>query len=51
MDAWREDLEAFVGELLQCRAPETVATRYQRLSVLYRWLQEEEEIAASPMAR
>jgi site-specific recombinase XerD len=33
------------------RAPETVATRYRRLRVLYRWLEEEEEIAASPMAK
>jgi site-specific recombinase XerD len=50
-DARREDLEAFLGELLQRRAPETVATRYRRLRVLYRWLEEEEEIVASPMAR
>jgi hypothetical protein len=28
----------------------TVATRYRRLRVLYRWLEEEEEIPASPMA-
>jgi site-specific recombinase XerD len=51
LDAHREDLEAFLGELLQRRAPETVATRYRRLRVLYRWLEEEEEIPASPMAR
>jgi site-specific recombinase XerD len=51
LDARREDLEAFLGELLQRRAPETVATRYRRLRVLYRWLEEEEEIIASPMAR
>jgi site-specific recombinase XerD len=51
VDARREDLEAFLGELLQRRAPETVATRYRRLRVLYRWLEEEEEIVASPMAR
>src|SRR5215218_10417072 len=38
-------------ELLQRRAAETVATRYRRLRVLYRWLEEEEEIPASPMAR
>jgi site-specific recombinase XerC len=30
---------------------ETVATRYRCLRVLYRWLEEEEEIPASPMAR
>ena len=51
LDARREDLEAFLGELLGRRAPETVATRYRRLRVLYRWLEEEEEIPASPMAR
>jgi site-specific recombinase XerD len=51
LDARREDLEAFLGELLQHRAPETVATRYRRLRVLYRWLEEEDEIPASPMAR
>jgi site-specific recombinase XerD len=37
VDARREDLEAFLGELLQRRAPETVATRYRRLRVLDRW--------------
>jgi Phage integrase, N-terminal SAM-like domain len=31
VDARREDLEAFLGELLQRGAPETVATRYRRL--------------------
>ena len=51
MDARREDLEAFLGDLLQRRAPEIVATRYRRLRVLHRWLEEEEEITASPMAR
>jgi site-specific recombinase XerD len=50
LDARREDLEAFLGELLQRRAPETVATRYRRLRVLYRWLEEEEEITTNPMA-
>ena len=51
VDARREDLEAFLGELLQRRAPETVATRYRRLRVLYRWLEEEDEITADPMAK
>jgi site-specific recombinase XerD len=50
-DARREDLEAFLGDLLRRRAPETVATRYRRLRVLYRWLEEEEEILANPMAK
>jgi len=51
LDARREDLEAFLGDLLSRRAPETVATRYRRLRVLYAWLEEEDEIAASPMVR
>jgi integrase len=51
VEARREDLEAFLGELLQRRAPETVATRYRRLRVLYRWLEAEEEIATNPMAK
>jgi site-specific recombinase XerD len=51
VDARREDLEAFLGELLQRRAPETVATRYRRLRVLYRWLEEEDEITANPTAK
>jgi site-specific recombinase XerD len=51
VDARREDLEAFLGELLGRRAPETVATRYRRLRVLYRWLEEEDEITANPMAK
>jgi len=49
LDARREDLEAFLGDLLRRRAPETVAIRYRRLRVLYRWL--EEEILANPMAK
>jgi site-specific recombinase XerD len=51
VDARQEDLEAFLGELLQRRAPETVATRYRRLRVLYRWLEEEDEITVNPMAK
>jgi site-specific recombinase XerD len=51
IDARREDLEAFLGDLLRRRAAETVATRYRRLRVLYRWLEEEEEILVNPMAR
>jgi hypothetical protein len=45
LDAGREDLEAFLGELLRCRALETVAAGHRRLRVLERWL-EEEAIAA-----
>jgi hypothetical protein len=32
-------------------APATAATRYKALRILYAWLEEEEEIPASPMAK
>jgi hypothetical protein len=51
LDARRADLEAFLGDLLQRRAPATAATRYKVLRILYAWLEEEEEIDASPMAQ
>jgi site-specific recombinase XerD len=50
-DARRADLEAFLGDLLTRRAAGTVATRYKVLRILYSWLEEEDEIAANPMAR
>ena len=50
-DARRADLEAFLGDLLTRRAAGTVATRYKVLRILYAWLEEEDEIAANPMAR
>jgi integrase len=50
-DARRADLEAFLADLLTRRAAGTVATRYKVLRILYGWLEEEDEIAANPMAR
>jgi site-specific recombinase XerD len=50
-DAGRADLEAFLGELLTRRSAGTVATRYKVLKILYRWLDEEDEIATDPMVR
>jgi len=50
-DAGRADLEAFLGDLLTRRAAGTVATRYKVLKILYRWLEEEDEIATDPMVR
>jgi site-specific recombinase XerD len=50
-DAGRADLEAFFGELLGRRAAGTVATRYKVLKILYRWLDEEDEITTDPMAK
>jgi site-specific recombinase XerD len=40
-----------MGDLLGRRAASTAATYYKVLKILYAWLVEEEEIAASPMAR
>jgi site-specific recombinase XerD len=51
LDARRGDLEAFLADLLTRRAPGTVATRHKVLCILYRWLEEEEEIDDNPMAR
>jgi site-specific recombinase XerD len=50
-EATRADLEASLGDLLRRRAPATAATRYKVLRILYRWLEEEEEIEANRMAR
>ena len=49
--AGRADLEAFLGGLLERRAAATAATRYKVLRILYRWLEEEDEIAGNPMAK
>jgi site-specific recombinase XerD len=51
LSARRTDLEAFLADLLRRRSPSTVATRHKVLGVLYRWLQEEEEITTNPMVR
>ena len=49
--ATRADLEAFIAELLTSRSAATASTRYKQLQALYRWLEDEEEIALNPMAR
>jgi site-specific recombinase XerD len=53
LDARRADLEAFLGDLLQRRAPATAATRYKVLRILYAWLEEEADPnpATAPDAR
>ena len=51
VDARRGDLEAFLGDLLARRTAGTAATRYKVLRILYRWLEEEAEIPANPMAK
>jgi site-specific recombinase XerD len=50
-DADRADLQDFLADLLSRRSAETAATRYKHLKRLYRWLVEEGEISADPMAR
>jgi site-specific recombinase XerD len=49
--AGRADLEAYLGDLLTRRATATAATYYKVLKLLYQWLEDEDELAASPMAR
>ena len=49
--ATRADLEAFIADLLGRWSPATASTRYKQLQALYRWLEDEEEIAINPMAR
>jgi integrase len=50
-EATRADLEAFIADLLSRRSPATASTRYKQLQALYRWLEDEEEIAVNPIAR
>src|SRR5919197_227725 len=50
-DARRADLEAFLADLLARRSASTAATRHKVLCILYRWLQEEDEVDQNPMAR
>lgn len=47
----REDLEAFIEDLLGRHSPATAHNRYAGLQALFRWAIEEELINVSPMAR
>jgi site-specific recombinase XerD len=49
--AGRADLEAYLGDLLTRRAPATAATYYKVLRLLYQWLEDEDELPTSPMAK
>jgi site-specific recombinase XerD len=49
-DATRADLEEFLADLLARRSAATAATRYKVLRVLYRWLEEEEDVP-NPMEK
>jgi site-specific recombinase XerC len=48
--ATQADLEDFLADILRRRSANTAATRYKVMRVLYRWLEEEEELP-NPMAR
>ncbi|HWD47439.1 MAG TPA: tyrosine-type recombinase/integrase [Actinomycetota bacterium] len=50
-EAGRADLEAYLGDLLTRRAPATAATYYKILKLLYQWLEDEDELPTSPMAK
>jgi site-specific recombinase XerD len=47
----REHVEAFIVHLIDTRSASTAATRFRALQQLFKWLEDEGEIAASPMAR
>ncbi|MDT4892476.1 MAG: hypothetical protein QOE97_1511 [Pseudonocardiales bacterium] len=47
----REHVEAFLAELADRVAPATTAKHYRSLQQLFRWLEEDGEIARSPMQR
>jgi site-specific recombinase XerD len=49
--AGRPDLEAYLGDLLTRRAAATAATYYKVLKLLYQWLEDEDELPTSPMAK
>jgi site-specific recombinase XerD len=50
-EAGRADLEAYLGDLLTRRTAATAATYYKVLKLLYQWLEDEDELPASPMAK
>jgi site-specific recombinase XerD len=50
-EAGRADLEAYLGDLLTRRAAATAATYYKVLKLLYQWLEDEDELPTSPMAK
>ena len=47
----REHVEAYLADVLTRHKPATAANRYRSLQQLFRWLVEEGEITASPMAK
>ena len=51
VDMRREDVEGFISQRLDTLYSSTAATRYRGLQQWFRWLEDEEEIDRSPMAR
>jgi site-specific recombinase XerC len=51
LEVRRGDIEGFLVELHERCTPSTVANRYRALRRFYGWLEEEEEIEVSPMAK
>lgn len=47
----REHIEAFLADMIDRLSPATVAKHYRSLQQLFKWLDEDGEIPASPMAR
>jgi site-specific recombinase XerD len=47
----REHVEAFIAAELERTLPSSAATRYRSLQQLFKWLEDEGEITASPMAK
>ncbi len=47
----REHVEAFIGDLTERVSPATTAKHYRSLQQLFRWLEDDGEIRASPMAK
>ena len=50
-DIRREHVEAFIERLRDTRSPATANNRYRALTALFKWLEEDGEIPASPMAK
>jgi len=50
-DVDRQRVEAFIEDQLAWWTPSTAATRYRFIQQFFRWLEEEGEVAVSPMAR
>jgi integrase/recombinase XerC len=50
-DARRGDVETFITDLLERRTAATASNRYRALKVFYAWMEDEGEVAESPMRR